>query len=85
MATPEGNDVDCTFSGEPGSPVIEELPAHERTPRGPSAILIAGIPKRGIGIDSIHPEPATIDAFSSIVMRLSRSAARFSAERLAFL
>ena len=85
MATPEGNEVDCTFSGEPGRPVIAELPAQERTPSGPSAILIAGIPRRGIGVDSIQPEPASIDAFSSRVIRFSRSATRLSTGRRAFL
>ena len=85
MATPDGKRVESTFSGEPGRPVIAELPAQERTPSGPSAILIAGIPSRGIGVDSIQPEPASIDAFSSSVMRFSRSATRLSAGRRAFL
>src|SRR6266700_6844154 len=85
IATPEGNDVVSTFTGFEDELVIAELPAQERTPVGPSAILIAGIPNRAIGADSIHPEPESIVAFSSSVMRLNRSATRFSTGSAAFL
>src|SRR3569833_2236767 len=77
IATPEGKDVEVIFGAE-AEFVIAELPIHERTPRGPSAILIARIPRRGIEADSIQPEPASIVAFSSRVLRLSRSATRWS-------
>src|SRR5580704_17934246 len=84
MATPEGNDVDRTL-GVLAALVTAELPYHARTPRGPSAILMAGIPSRSIGMDSIQPEPASIDAFSSNVMRPTRSFTRSSTGRVAFL
>ena len=78
MATPEGNDVVSTFTGALAALVIAELPAHDRTPMGPSAILIAGIPSRSMGADSIQPDPESMVAFSSRVMRFSRSATRCS-------
>src|SRR5580704_16525211 len=77
MATPEGNDVDRTL-GVLAALVTAELPYHARTPIGPSAILMAGMPRRSMGIDSIQPEPASMDAFSSSVMRPSRSFTRSS-------
>ena len=43
---------------------MAELPAHERTPMGPSAILMDGIPRRSLGADSIQPEPESMAAFS---------------------
>ena len=51
----------------------------------PSAILIAGIPSRTIGADSIQPDPESIVAFSSRVIRLSRSVTRVSTGNAAFL
>ena len=78
---PEGNAVVSTFIGLVEELVIAELPIHERTPIGPSAILIAGMPSRSIGADSIQPDPDSIVAFSSSVMRLSRSATRWSSGR----
>jgi hypothetical protein len=74
-----------TFTGLDAEFVMAELPAHERTPIGPSAILIAGIPSRSIGADSIHPDPESMVAFSSKVMLLSRSETRFSTGRDVFL
>src|ERR1700679_3040840 len=85
MAMPEGNAVESTFTGFAAAFVTAELPAHDRTPNGPSAILIAGIPSRSIGMDSIQPDPASIEAFSSSVMRLSRSATRCSTGVAGFL
>ena len=84
MATPEGNEVEVIF-GSLAALVIAELPIQERTPMGPSAILMAGMPRRSIGADSIQPEPASMVAFSSSVMRLSRSATRWSTGNDAFL
>src|SRR5579863_7178323 len=84
MATPEGNDVDRTL-GVLAALVTAELPYHARTPRGPSAILMAGMPSRSMGMDSIHPEPASMEAFSSSVMRPSRSVTRCSTGVLGFL
>ena len=62
--------------------VTAELPCHDRTPMGPSAILMAGMPRRALGWLSIHPEPASMTAFSSVVMRCNRSATRASTASL---
>src|SRR3954463_13363261 len=84
MVTPEGKEVEVIF-GAVAELVIAELPIQERTPIGPSAILIPGIPRRGMEADSIQPEPASMVAFSSSVMRWSRSATRWSTGREEFL
>src|SRR5579863_9536039 len=81
IATPEGNEVVSTLTGFVEELVIAELPVQERTPIGPSAILIAGMPRRGMGADSIQPEPESMVAFSSRVMRLRRSCTRWSTGR----
>src|SRR5689334_19687127 len=84
MAMPAGNAVDVT-----GFVLVELVMADEpvqfRTPIGPSAILIAGIPRRATGLLSIQPLPLSISAFSSGVMRLSRSSTRCSTGALEFL
>src|ERR1700677_1668573 len=53
--------------------VIAELPRQDLIPIGPSAILIGGIPSRGMAALSIHPAPLNMLALSSSVMRLRRS------------
>jgi len=78
MHTPSGKEVASILTEALADDVTAELPIHERTPIGPSAILMAGIPRRGMGVDSIHPEPASMEAFSCGVMRESRSATRCS-------
>ena len=65
--------------------VMAELPYQDRTPMGPSAILMAGMPRRSMGLDSIQPEPASMEAFSSRVMRPRRSLTRSSTAVEGFL
>ncbi len=64
--------MDSILTGALVAEVMAELPSQERTPRGPSAILMAGMPRRATGMDSIHPEPASMEISSSRVMRESR-------------
>src|SRR5689334_25343864 len=62
IAIPAGNDVARPFAA---LVLVEaEEPAQLRTPIGPSAILIAGMPRRALGWLSIQPEPASIAARS---------------------
>ena len=65
--------------------VTAEEPVQLRTPIGPSAILIAGMPRRSMGELSIQPEPASMRAFSAAVMRPRRSSTRFSTGSCGFL
>src|SRR6202000_2925266 len=54
-------------------------------PKGPSDILMDGIPNRSLGTLCIQSAPASMAAFSSTVIRLSRSCTRWSTGRLGFL
>src|ERR1700759_130469 len=85
IATPDGNDVVSTLTAFADELVIAELPAQERTPMGPSAIFIEGMPRRWIAADSIQPEPASMVAFSLSVIRFSKSCTRWSIWSAVFL
>ena len=85
IAIPLGKLVAAIRTAALGAFVCAEGPVQFRVPSGPSAILIAGIPSRGIAADSIHDCPASSVAFSSSVIRLSRSFTRSSAGSFAFL
>src|ERR1700677_1450298 len=76
---PDGNAVLANFGNlESAALVSAEGPNHDRIPAGPSAILIDGIPSRGIATVSIQFAPLSSETFSSTVIRPSRSSTRFS-------
>jgi hypothetical protein len=73
------------FVVAPSTLVTAEEPVQFLIPIGPSAILIAGIPSLGMGVLSIQPDPLNIAAFSSSVIRPSRSDTLCFTANLGFL
>ena len=84
MPIPAGNAVDMT-GAVAAALVVAEEPAQLRTPIGPSAILMAGMPRRALEWLSIQPAPLSISALSRGVMRPRRSATRGSTGSFGFL
>src|ERR1700733_8809456 len=65
-AIPDGNAVLVIFGNlESAALVSAEGPYHARTPAGPSAILIDGIPSGGMATVSIQFAPLNNETFSS--------------------
>ena len=84
-AAPDGNAVATTVGSAADSSVLSSRECQLRTPSGPSLILMAGIPRRSLGTVSIQLRPDSMAAFSSALMRPSRSWTRCSTGTDGFL
>jgi hypothetical protein len=69
----------------PVGKAVAASPRVERTPFGPSAKRIAGMPRRGNAVVEKLSAPATSAAFSFSVRRTSRSVTRCSSAAAEFL